>query len=114
MKPIAYLREDLAWVEEMGSPGKRQTVIEQEQLIGHIQRRHGYRQAFTNILPQRDISGSMSGKMGGPTAVGEARAVVNISKVGVRVVIDAHMDAKIRMLAAEEVNIAPAPTTDKK
>jgi hypothetical protein len=35
-------------------------------------------------------------------------------KVGVRVVIDAHMDAKIKMLAAEEVNIAPASGTDKK
>jgi hypothetical protein len=33
-------------------------------------------------------------------------------KVGVRVVIDAHMDAKLKMLAAEEVNIAPA--ADKK
>lgn len=35
-------------------------------------------------------------------------------KVGVRVVIDAHMDAKIKMLAAEEVNIAPASATEKK
>ena len=34
-------------------------------------------------------------------------------KVGVRVVIDAHMDSKLKMLAAEEVNIAPAPA-DKK
>jgi len=35
-------------------------------------------------------------------------------KAGVRVVIDAHMDAKIKMLAAEEVNIAPASATNKK
>jgi hypothetical protein len=35
-------------------------------------------------------------------------------KVGVRVVIDAHLDAKIKMLAAEEVNIAPAPAREKK
>jgi hypothetical protein len=34
-------------------------------------------------------------------------------KVGVRVVIDAHMDSKLKMLAAEEVNIAP-PAADKK
>ena len=34
-------------------------------------------------------------------------------KVGVRVVIDAHMDTKLKMLAAEEVNIAPA-ALDKK
>jgi hypothetical protein len=34
-------------------------------------------------------------------------------KAGVRVVIDAHMDTKIKMLAAEEVNIAP-PAADKK
>jgi biopolymer transport protein ExbD len=34
-------------------------------------------------------------------------------KAGVRVVIDAHMDAKMKMLAAEEVNIAP-PASDKK
>ena len=35
-------------------------------------------------------------------------------KVGVRVVIDAHMDSKLKMLAAEEVNIAPKPASDKK
>ena len=35
-------------------------------------------------------------------------------KVGVRVVIDAHMDAKLKMLAAEEVNIAPAAAAGKK
>jgi hypothetical protein len=34
-------------------------------------------------------------------------------KVGVRVVIDAHMDSKLKVLAAEEVNIAPAPAADK-
>jgi hypothetical protein len=35
-------------------------------------------------------------------------------KVGVRVVIDAHMEPKIKMLAAEEVNIGPAPAANKK
>src|SRR5215469_2746639 len=30
-------------------------------------------------------------------------------KPGVRVVIDAHMDTKMKMLSAEEVNIGPAP-----
>jgi len=30
-------------------------------------------------------------------------------KVGVRVVIDAHMDTKMKMYAAEEVNIGTAP-----
>jgi biopolymer transport protein ExbD len=35
-------------------------------------------------------------------------------KAGVRVVIDAHMDSKIKMLAAEEVNIAPPTAANKK
>jgi biopolymer transport protein ExbD len=30
-------------------------------------------------------------------------------KVGARVVIDAHMDTKMKMYSAEEVNIGPAP-----
>ena len=34
-------------------------------------------------------------------------------KVGSRVVIDAHMDTKMKMLAAEEVNIAPQATEKK-
>ena len=35
-------------------------------------------------------------------------------KVGVRVVIDAHMDTKMKMYSAEEVNIGTAPAPGKK
>jgi hypothetical protein len=35
-------------------------------------------------------------------------------KVGVRVIIDAHMDAKMKMLSAEEVTLGPASPALKK
>lgn len=35
-------------------------------------------------------------------------------KAGVRVIIDAHMDTKMKMYAAEEVNIGTAPATPLK
>ena len=79
LKPIPYLREDLARFEEMGASCKGQTVIEQEPPIGDVQRRDRDRYLFTDILPQRDIGSRVSRKMIWAAAVGEARTVVDIS-----------------------------------
>jgi hypothetical protein len=57
VKPILHLREDLARVDEVRSSRKGHTVIEQEPAIGQVQGRYGNRQAFTNVLPQREIDG---------------------------------------------------------
>jgi len=79
MKPILDLRKDLARFEKMGPACKGKTVIEQEPLIGHIQRRYRDRYVFTDTLTQGDIGSGVSRKMLWTAAVGEARTVVDIS-----------------------------------
>src|ERR1700683_3003986 len=84
MKPIPKLDVDLSWIVEVETP-KRQTVVEQDSPVRHVQRCQRNRIFLGEAFPQRYVKcrvpGQVSaGKLRKAAPVGESRAVVHIGR----------------------------------